>query len=87
LPRKRRYLVATIVDRDELQYHIDSAAPLGRTDAHRLTSLILRACWPGGPEDRTERVALDSLRRWHPIRTAADLPECSCATGHCILCN
>jgi len=76
-----------MMDRDELRYHIDSAAPLGRTDSRRLTSLILRACWPGGPEDRTERFALDSLRRWHPIQTAAKLPECSCATGQCVLCN
>ena len=76
-----------MMDRDELRYHIDSAAPLGRTESRRLTSLMLRACWPGGPEDRTERFALDSLRRWHPIQTAAKLPECSCATGQCVLCN
>jgi len=81
------YLLATIMDRDELQHHIDSAAPLGCSESRRLTSLVVRACWPGGPEDRPERFALDSLRRWHPIQTTAELPECSCATGHCILCN
>jgi len=75
------------MDREELRYHIDSASPLGRTDSRRLISLILRSCWPGGPEDRTEPFALDSLRRWHPIQASPDLPECSCDTGQCVLCN
>ena len=75
------------MDRDELRHHIDLASPFGHTDSRRLTSLIIRACWPGGPEDRTERLALDALRRWHPVQTSAELPECSCETGRCVLCN
>jgi hypothetical protein len=75
------------MDRDELRHHIDLASPFGRTDVRRLTSLMIRACWPGGPEDRTERLALDALRRWHPVPAAPELPECSCETGHCVLCN
>jgi hypothetical protein len=84
---KNGYLLVTMMDRDELRYHIESAAPLGRTDPRRLASLIVGACWPGGSEDRTEPVALDWLRHWHPERIAAELPACSCATGHCVLCN
>jgi hypothetical protein len=75
------------MDRDELRFHIESAATAGSGDLRRLASLIVGSCWPGGPEDRTERIALEWLRRWHPERTAADLPACSCDTGHCVLCN
>ncbi|HYB26689.1 MAG TPA: hypothetical protein VEF89_08760 [Solirubrobacteraceae bacterium] len=73
------------MDREELRHHIDSAAP--GASASRLASLILHACWPGGPADRSERVALEWLRQWHPDHAAAQLPRCSCSTGHCILCN
>jgi hypothetical protein len=79
--------LATIMDREELLHHIESVGPLGRTDARRLASLMLSACWPGGPEDRTERVALEWLRHWRPEPLAAELPACSCATGRCVLCN
>jgi len=75
------------MDREELRYQIDSAAPGGGPDACRLASLILSACWPGGPEDRSERVALEWLRQWHPDRAVAQLPKCSCSTGRCVLCN
>jgi hypothetical protein len=76
-----------MMDREELQHHIDSAAPLGRADARRLMSLMIGACWPGGPADRTEPVALDWLRRWNPEQIELELPACSCGTGHCVLCN
>lgn len=75
------------MDRDELRFHIESAAPLGSGDSRRLASIIFGACRPGGREDRTERVALEWLRRWHPKRIVAELPTCSCDTGHCVLCN
>jgi hypothetical protein len=81
------YLHATTMDREELQHHIDAAAPLGCPEARRLTSLMSGACWPGGPADRTERVARDWLRRWDPDQLSLELPECSCHTGHCVLCN
>jgi hypothetical protein len=75
------------MDRDELHHHIESARPFGGADSRRLASLIVGACWPGGPEDRTEPGAFVWLRRWHPERIAAELPACSCDAGHCILCN
>ena len=77
----------TAVTREELRHHIDSAAPRGGTESRRLAALIVSACWPGGPEDRTERAALDWLRRWRPEQIHAELPACSCASGHCVLCN
>jgi len=73
--------------REELRQHIDAAAPGGGIGSVRLTALIVSACWPGGPEDRTERAALEWLRHWHPEQITAQLPECSCATGRCVLCN
>ena len=84
---KNGYLLVAIMDQDELRHHIDLASPFGHADSRRLTLLIIRACWPGGPEDRTEPLALDALRRWHPVRSSAELPECSCDTGQCVLCN
>jgi hypothetical protein len=75
------------MDRDELQHHIESAGPFGASDSRRLASLIIGACWPGGPADRTERVALEWLRQWRPEQTTAELPACSCSTGRCMLCN
>ena len=75
------------MDREELRQHLDAAAPSGGKDARRLAALILGACWPGGPEDRTERVALDWLRRWRPEQVVAELPACSCSTGRCVVCN
>jgi hypothetical protein len=75
------------MDRDELRQHIDSAALGDGPTARELASLILAECWPGGPEDRTERAAFEWLRQWHPHPAAAQLPRCSCATGRCVLCN
>ena len=75
------------MDREELRHHIASAAPRAGGESERLAALIIRACWPGGPADRTERVALDWLRQWRPEQIGADLPACSCLSGHCVLCN
>lgn len=75
------------MDEDELRQHIEAAVPGGGDDARRLAALILGACWPGGPEDRTERAAIHFLRHRHPSRAAVELPACSCATGRCLVCN
>jgi hypothetical protein len=52
-----------------------------------LMARVLRASWPGGGEDRSEPGALDWIRRWHPERIGVTLPGCSCALGHCLVCN
>jgi hypothetical protein len=75
------------MDRDELHHHIESAGPIGGADSRRLASLIVGGCWPGGPADRTERIALEWLRQWRPEQMAPELPVCSCWTRRCLLCN
>jgi hypothetical protein len=75
------------MDREELRHHIDAVALHGAPGARRLTALMLGACWPGGPADRTERAALDLLREWRPDTGTTELPACSCSTGRCIVCN
>jgi hypothetical protein len=76
-----------MMDREELRRHIDAAEPGSGPAAQRLVSLLIGACWPGGPDDRSESMAIESLRGWHPDAGAAALPRCSCSTGHCVLCN
>jgi hypothetical protein len=72
---------------EELRRHIDAAAPHGGSESRRLAALILSACWPDGPEDRTQRAARDWMRRWRPEQITGQLPVCSCSTGRCVLCN
>jgi hypothetical protein len=69
------------MDDDEIRRHLEPGA------AGAMTARLLHACWPGGPHDRTERAALQWLRRWRPERLGAALPVCSCATGRCTVCN
>jgi hypothetical protein len=74
---------------DTLALHVRAA---GRPDAEteRLTSYIVEACWPGGPDDRSEPVARGWLRAWArpaPVLIVVDVPRCRCATGRCTICN
>lgn len=71
----------------ELRQHVKTAIRRTEPEGRRHTSRLLGACWPGGAEDRTERAALGWLRRWRPERIGASLPVCSCAAGHCFVCN
>jgi hypothetical protein len=75
------------MDHDELREHINSAALRGGSETRRLTYRMLRACWPGGSEDRTEPAALAWLRLLRPESVGAPLPACSCPSGRCLLCN
>jgi hypothetical protein len=74
------------MDIDEIREHIESA---GRSSAEgrMLMTLIIGACWPGGAEDRTEPAARRWLKRWRPVRVAVAVPDCSCSSGRCPLCN
>jgi hypothetical protein len=71
----------------ELHEHIKAASRRAAPEAHRHTSRLLRACWPGGSQDRSERAALAWVQRWRPERIGAKLPACSCSTGRCAVCN
>ena len=60
-----------------------------RTDfeTNRLVALLRHHCWPGGVGDRTERPALEWVRRWGPARLTSSTVDCSCAEGRCAVCN
>jgi hypothetical protein len=75
------------MNHDEIREHIQSAAVRQSAERRRLTARMLRRCWPGGAEDRTEPAARNWIRRWRPAKGAAILPACSCASGRCVLCN
>jgi hypothetical protein len=69
-----------------IRWHIARLAERDGTAARRVTAAAGQ-CWPGGTADRTEPAARHWLRRWGPARGTAMLPACSCATGHCAVCN
>ena len=75
------------MDYNELRQHIESVAGRKKSAPCGVTSRALAFCWPGGSEDRIDRAALEWFRRWRPERAGIVLPECSCATGRCLLCN
>lgn len=77
----------TAVHHDELRNHLDIAAQRSGPAPARIAHRVLATCWPGGLEDRVERMALGWLRQWRPERLGAELPSCSCATGPCAVCN
>jgi hypothetical protein len=71
---------------EPIHEHIAALDTRTPAETNRLMSSILGSCWPGGA-DRTEPGALDWVRRWRPDRIGAELLACSCARGHCALCN
>jgi hypothetical protein len=71
----------------EIRAHIRAAATGEPADIWRLTSRMVRTCWPGGSQDHSDRAALVWLRYWRPERCGIELPACSCATAHCLICN
>lgn len=56
-------------------------------DFARGTEQLTSTCWPGGSADHLDPIALEWVRRWRPARAAVALPECTCHTGHCLICN
>jgi hypothetical protein len=76
------------MDDDKLHEFISSAVGARHApEPGGLTSRMLAACWPGGLDDRSERAALEWVRRWHPRGAVAAMPYCSCPTGRCAVCN
>ena len=70
-----------------IREQIVSGAARDVIQARRLIADIAGAYWPGGAGDRVDPVALDWLRRWRPATASAATPTCSCAHGHCTICN
>jgi hypothetical protein len=62
------------------------AAISDRTDAQGAAlAAALAARW--SPPDRHDPLALEWLRRWNPRPAHFPPPACSCAAGHCLICN
>lgn len=75
------------MDHDEIRDQIESATMRQPSEMRRMASWLLLACWPGGHEDRAERGAVGWLRYWQPERLGITLPDCSCESGRCLVCN
>jgi hypothetical protein len=75
------------MDESELRTHLRAADGRIPGGPHSLTARVIAWCWPGGPDDRSDRVALEWVRRWRPEKSGARLPLCSCETGRCAVCN
>ena len=57
-----------------------------RTDAQgNALAAALAARW--SPPDRHDPVAMEWLRRWTPKPAHFPPPACTCAEGHCLVCN
>jgi hypothetical protein len=69
-----------------LALHIRAASRPG-AESQRLLRVLTTALWPGGPADRTDRVARGWLRMWGPVPVEVDQPHCGCAHGLCAICN
>jgi hypothetical protein len=72
---------------DRIREHIATVSVRDEAETQSLIRRIQRACWPGGAGDRTEPSARRWLERWRPASAAGPLPACSCAHGHCLVCN
>jgi len=71
----------------QIEAHIESISSRAATDSERLVATMLRCCWPGGSNDRSEPIALEWVRQWGPTRGVLVPLACSCAAGRCRLCN
>ena len=67
--------------------HIESVSARSLLDTDRLVAVMLGRSWPGGTPDRTDAVALEWVRRWGPRPAGVSPRVCTCARGHCALCN
>ncbi|MEA2478901.1 MAG: hypothetical protein QOJ07_823 [Thermoleophilaceae bacterium] len=73
------------MDREELQNHV---VALGPAAADALLARLIRRCWPVGLDDRTQPpIAVEWMRRGGPARALPVAVDCSCAAGHCPVCN
>ncbi|MEA2201341.1 MAG: hypothetical protein QOI89_1937 [Solirubrobacteraceae bacterium] len=67
--------------------HVRAIANRPDSESKRFIASMLGRYWPGGSSDRSERAALEWVRRWGPQPVAHVTPACSCAIGRCRLCN
>jgi hypothetical protein len=74
-------------DEDRIREHIAGVTARDDAETQSLIRRFQRACWPGGSQDRIEPSAHNWLQRWRPASAAGPVPSCSCAHGHCAVCN
>jgi hypothetical protein len=74
-------------NREDIVSLIEALAARGAGESMQLVVRMGRHCWPGGPADRTTRVARDWVKRWGPRGVLPPAPGCSCESGRCVLCN
>jgi hypothetical protein len=67
--------------------HIAASARRTPADNDRLAITLRGWCWPGGVADRTEPVGRGWVRRWGPSCLHTVSVGCTCAKGHCTVCN
>jgi len=72
---------------DSIRDHIATVSGRDDAETQSLIGRMQRYCWPGGAGDRTEPSARNWLERWRPARAVGPIPACSCAHGHCAVCN
>ena len=77
----------TPMEPDFVRRHVEHLNTEGTDSRLTLTARLAAGCWPGGPEDRGRPAAISWIRRWHPARTVASLPVCTCRDGRCAICN
>jgi hypothetical protein len=70
-----------------LARHVEWVSARTHAETQRLTSGLVGRSWPGGHDDRSERGALDWVKRWRAHGPRLELLACECATGHCSVCN
>ncbi|MDQ3936818.1 MAG: hypothetical protein M3340_19545 [Actinomycetota bacterium] len=67
--------------------HVNALGLRSPSEAMALLESLHARCWPGGADDRLDRVAVEWVRRWAPSTLAAARVTCSCADGRCAVCN
>jgi hypothetical protein len=67
--------------------HIAAMERRTSADHDRLAEILAARAWPGGGEDRTEPAAHAWVRRWGRACAHTVALECTCAQGHCAVCN
>ena len=80
-------MVGTAMHGEFIRHQIASGAARDVEQADRLIAEIAGAYWPGRGADHIHPIALDWLRHWRPTTSCAAVPVCSCARGHCAICN
>lgn len=65
---------------------VESIDQRSALETERLIATLYGRSRPGA-SDRTERAALEWVKRWGPSRITAQLAECSCVQGRCSVCN